>query len=80
MTHVDTAFFIDAGNVAPRAGDLNLERRSYGAGLRLHTRRYTFARVDVAHGSEGWRVMFRLDDPLTLARLKRRTALIPVVP
>ena len=80
MTHVDTAFFIDAGNVAPRAGDLNLERRSYGAGLRLHTRRHTFARVDVAHGSEGWRVMFRLDDPLALSRLKRRTALIPVVP
>jgi hypothetical protein len=80
MTHVDTAFFVDAGNVAPRAGDLNLERRSYGAGLRLHTRRHTFARVDVAHGSDGWRAMLTLDDPLVLARLKRRTALVPVVP
>ncbi len=64
MTHVDAAFFVDAGNVAPRAADLNLDRRSYGAGLRLHSRRQTFAGVDVAHGAEGWRAIFRLTDPL----------------
>ena len=80
MTHVDAAVFVDAGNVAARLGDLNLDKRSYGAGLRLHTRRETFARLDVARGDEGWRLMFRLSDPLRLARLSRRTAAVPFVP
>jgi hypothetical protein len=80
MTHVDAAVFVDAGNVAARAGDLNMNRKSYGAGLRLHSRRATFARLDVARGGEGWRVMFRLTDPLNLARLARRTAPAPFVP
>ena len=60
---------MDAGNVAPRIGDLNFDQRSFGGGLRLHTRRETFALVDVAHGSEGWRFLFRLTDPLNLSRL-----------
>ena len=72
--------FLDAGNVAARLSDLNLDKRSYGAGLRLHTRRRTFARFDVAHGGEGWRLLFRLTDPLNLARLSRRTAAVPFVP
>lgn len=80
MTHVDAAAFVDAGNVAPRAGDLNLAKRSYGVGLRLHSRRQTFARVDVARGGEGWRVVLHLTDPLNLARLSRRTAPVPFVP
>ena len=79
MTHVDAAAFVDAGNVAGRLSDLNLDKRSYGAGLRLHSRRQTFARLDVAHGSEGWRVVFQLTDPLNLARLSRRTAAAPFV-
>lgn len=80
MTHVDAAVFLDAGNVAARFGDLNLDRTSYGAGLRLHSRRQTFARLDVARGGEGWRMVFRLTDPLNLGRLMRRTAAIPFVP
>ena len=80
MSHVDAAVFVDAGNVAARAADLNLDRKSYGAGLRLHARRATFARLDVARGGEGWRVLFRLTDPLNLARLSRRTAKAPFVP
>lgn len=79
MTHVDAALFMDAGNVASRVGDLGLGKRSYGAGLRLHSRRETFARVDVARGGEGWRVLLRLTDPLDLARLARRTVLAPFV-
>jgi hypothetical protein len=79
MTHVDAAVFLDAGNVAPRVGDLNLDKRSYGVGLRLHTRRATFARLDLANGSEGWRILFRLSDPLSLSRLVRRTAAVPFV-
>ncbi|HEX6322121.1 MAG TPA: BamA/TamA family outer membrane protein [Vicinamibacterales bacterium] len=79
MTHVDLALFADAGNVAARAGDLNLDKRSYGAGLRLHSRRQTFARLDLARGSEGWRLFLRLEDPLALARLAKRTAPAPFV-
>jgi hypothetical protein len=78
--HVDAAFLVDAGNVAGRVGDLNLDKKSYGAGLRLHSRRQTFARMDVARGGEGWRVVFRLTDPLSLSRLSRRTASVPFVP
>jgi len=80
MTHMDAAVFLDAGNVAPRVGDLNLDKRSYGAGLRFHARRNTFARIDVARGGEGWRFLFRLNDPLSLSRLLRRTAPVPFVP
>ena len=79
MTHVDAAVFFDAGNVAGRVGDLDLAKRSYGAGLRLHSRRMTFARVDVGRSDEGWRFLLRLDDPLNLARLARRTAPAPFV-
>jgi outer membrane protein assembly factor BamA len=80
MTHVDLAFFTDAGNVAARIQDLNLDKRSYGAGLRVHTRRQTFARVDVANGAEGWRFLFRLTDPLAFTRLERRASVVPSVP
>jgi hypothetical protein len=80
MTHLDAAVFLDAGNVASRVGDLNFEKRSRGAGLRLHSRRHTYARLDVARGDEGWRFVFRLFDPLNLARISNRTAAVPFVP
>ncbi len=80
FTHIDAAVFVDAGNVAARVGELNLGKRSYGAGLRLHSKRSTFARVDVARGDEGWRFLFRMNDPLHLTRLSRRTAAVPFAP
>lgn len=80
FTHVDLAGFVDAGNVAPRVADLNLDKRAYGVGLRLHSERATFARLDVAHGTEGWRFLFRMSDPLHLSRLSRRTATDPFAP
>jgi hypothetical protein len=80
FTHVDAAVFADAGNVAARMSDLNLDKRSYGVGWRMHSRESTFARFDVAHGAEGWRFMFRLSDPLHLSRLTRRLAPVPFVP
>ena len=80
MTHLDLAFFGDAGNVARQFEDLNLDKRSYGVGLRLHTRRETFASVDVAHGTEGWHAILRLKDPLLLGRLSRKTTIVPFVP
>jgi outer membrane protein assembly factor BamA len=79
MTHVDAALFADAGNVAARAADLNLAKRSYGAGLRLHSRHLTFVRLDVARGAEGWRMVVRLTDPLLLARPRRSAVLLPVL-
>ncbi len=80
MTHLDLALFADAGNVARQRNDLDLRRRSFGAGLRMHTRRETFAIVDVANGDEGWRVLFRLKDPLSLSRLTKKKTLVPFVP
>ena len=80
MTHLDFAVFGDAGNVARQFEDLNLDKQSYGLGLRFHTRRETFAMVDVAHGDEGWHAMFRLKDPLMLGRLSRKTTIVPFVP
>jgi hypothetical protein len=80
FTHVDAAVFLDAGNVAPRVSDLNLDKTAVGIGLRMHVRQSTFARFDVAHGDEGWRFLFRMNDPLRLSRIVRRTAAVPFVP
>jgi outer membrane protein assembly factor BamA len=80
FTHVDAAVFADAGNVAARVSELNLDKRSYGVGWRLHSRESTFARLDLAHGAEGWNVLVRLSDPLHLARFTRRLAPAPFVP
>jgi outer membrane protein assembly factor BamA len=80
FSHVDAAAFVDAGNVAARVGDLNLDKTSYGAGLRVHTRTSTLARMDVAHSREGWLVFFKLSDPFRLARHSLRTTVVPFVP
>lgn len=80
LDHLDAALFVDAGNVAAALSALNLDKRSYGIGFRLHSTRSTFARLDLARGSEGWRVIFTTSDPLHLSRLTRRTAPIPFVP
>jgi hypothetical protein len=80
FTHVDGAIFFDAGNVAPRRSDLNLDKTSIGAGVRIHTQRMTFARFDVAHGAEGWHFTVRTSDAFRLSRLARRTVVAPFVP
>lgn len=78
--HVDAALFVDAGNVAATFSELNLDKTNYGAGLRLHTDTTTLARVDVAYGSNGWKLFFRTNDPLRLGRLRRHIAIIPFAP
>jgi outer membrane protein assembly factor BamA len=78
--HVDVALFADSGGVAGQVRDLGLKEISYGAGLRVHIRSTTIGRVDVAHGREGLRFLFRLNDPFRLNRLSRRNAAIPFVP
>lgn len=80
MTHIDVVVFADGGNVAPQWRDLDVDKRSYGGGVRFHTRRTTIARVDVARGREGWRTLFSLSDPLSMTRTERRTAPFPFVP
>ena len=79
-TRLDGALFLDAGNVGARVQDLNLDKLSVGGGVRLHTGKATFARLDVAFGAEGWNAVFRTSDPLRLARLTRRVAAVPFVP
>ncbi len=80
LAHVDVVLFMDAGNVATRMADLNLDKRSVGVGLRVHSGTATFGRLDIAGGVEGWRVFLSTSDPLHLSRLSRRTAPIPFVP
>lgn len=80
FTHLDAVVFADAGNVAARWRDLDLDKQSFGAGLRFHTRRDTIARFDAAQGAEGWRLTLSLSEPLGLTRIWRRTAPTPFVP
>lgn len=80
LAHLDAAGFFDAGNVAARYGDLNFDKTSVGGGLRLHMDRATFARMDVAHGSEGWKFILRTSDPFKYSRVKRMLAIVPFMP
>ncbi len=79
-THLDAALFGDAGNVGLHYGDLNLDKTSYGAGVRLHNERTTLARLDVAHGPQGWHAVISTSEPYRLPRVRRNTAIIPFFP
>jgi hypothetical protein len=78
--HLDAALLIDAGNVAARFSDLNLDKTSYGAGLRLHNETTTLARLDVARGSQGWHVIFSTSEPFRLPRARKTIAAVPFTP
>lgn len=78
--HIDTAVFVDAGSVTRTMEELRLANTSYGVGVRLHTHKRTTVRFDAAHGREGWRLSFSLNDPFRLRRLLRHTAAVPFVP
>jgi outer membrane protein assembly factor BamA len=83
FAHVDAAAFADAGKVTPRAGDLDFRhlKTSYGAGLRVHNAMSTIARLDIGHSTEGWRVFFKLTDPLKRSTpASGRSAVVPFVP
>jgi len=81
-THLDAALFADAGNVAARFSDLNLDKTSYGVGVRLHNDVTTLGRVDLAHGEQGWRLNVSTSEPLRLPRTRTRrvAAMIPFAP
>jgi outer membrane protein assembly factor BamA len=78
--HFDLAAFVDAGTVARHTRDLDLSRRSYGLGIRAHVHSFTLARMDVAHGTDGYRLVLSLSDPFGLSRLVRRVGVAPFVP
>ena len=52
---VDMALFVDAGKVAPRARDLDLDnlKMSYGLGASFHTPSATVTRIELARSREG---------------------------
>jgi len=56
---LDMALFVDAGKVAPQRSQLNFDgmKTDYGIGVRFHTPLTTALRVDLARGSEGWRLV-----------------------
>jgi hypothetical protein len=56
---MDTAVFYDAGKVAARRADLNLDglKSDYGFGVRLHGPISTPLRIEVARSSEGTRLI-----------------------
>ena len=70
--HGWTAISDASARRAPKAGH---EVQRHGL-----ARRKTTVRLDAAHGREGWRVSFSLNDPFRLRRLTRRTAAVPFVP
>jgi hypothetical protein len=83
FAHVDAAAFVDAGKVAPRAGDLDFThlKRAYGAGLRVHNATSMLARLDIGHSTEGWRLFFKISDPFKRsAPASGRSAVVPFVP
>jgi hypothetical protein len=60
---MDTAVFYDAGKVAARRGDLDLNglKSDYGFGFRLHGPFATPLRIEVARSPEGLRLIFAGD-------------------
>lgn len=76
---MDAAVFYDAGAVAPTVAQTMSGRRlrtDYGVGVRLHTKRYQLARLDVARSREGLQTIVSFTPPLSLS--KRTVA--PYVP
>lgn len=59
---IELAAFVDAGQVAPRAGDLHFSdfKTAYGVGIRLKSPSRVLARLDVAHGKEGTHFVVKL--------------------
>ena len=80
FTHLDAALFGDVGNVARHFSDLNLDKTSYGAGVRLHNETTTLGRLDVAHGPQGWHLIVSTSEPMRLPRVRHTTAIIPFAP
>lgn len=57
---LDLALFYDTGKVTAEASDLSLSglRDNFGVGVRFHGPRTTPLRIEVAHGDEGFNIVF----------------------
>jgi outer membrane protein assembly factor BamA len=57
---VDMALFADTGKVAAKRSDLNFDglHTDYGIGIRFHGFRRNVLRIDLAHGNEGFNLIF----------------------
>src|SRR5262249_40324620 len=75
---LDGAVFMDAGTVASTAAGLwrGSFERDYGFGLRFHTASRSIARIDIAKGREGVRLIASLSAPLGASR----HTVVPYVP
>ena len=63
MKWFSVATFIDAGKVAPDWQDIRLSglKKGYGFGVRVHSNKQTFARIDLGTGGgEGWKLFLKL--------------------
>lgn len=62
---MDMALFYDAGKVAPTRGQLDLEnlQRSYGIGVRFHSKWANLLRIELANGREGLNLVFSTGGP-----------------
>ena len=62
---MDMAVFYDAGKVANRRGDLNFEDMvdDWGIGARFHGPTSTVLRIEMARGSDGWKLVFATSAP-----------------
>jgi hypothetical protein len=57
---VDMALFLDAAQVAPSADEFNWSRMktAWGIGARFHGPTFSALRIEMAHGAEGYHVIF----------------------
>lgn len=63
ITWVSLATFVDAGEVTPNWGDVDFRgmKTGYGVGVRVHSEKQTFARLDFGTGGgEGWQIFVKL--------------------
>jgi hypothetical protein len=57
---LDLALFYDTGKVAAHTSDLSFDglKSNYGLGVRFHGPMTTPVRIEIAHGAEGFNIVF----------------------
>lgn len=63
ITWMSVAAFVDAGEVTPNWGDIDFRgmKKGYGFGVRVHSEKQTFARLDFGTGGgEGWQIFLKV--------------------
>lgn len=63
LDYLSLVTFLDAGEVSPDWGDIDLRglKKGYGFGFRVHSEKQTFARLDFGTGGgEGWQIFLKV--------------------